>query len=64
MVDEVSWRKARSSSSNGENCVELAALPGMVAARDSKHPAGGTLRFSVTEMQTFLREARNGRYDL
>ncbi|RAY11062.1 DUF397 domain-containing protein [Actinomadura craniellae] len=36
------WRKSHHSGT-GDNCVELAALPGVVAIRDSKNPQGGTL---------------------
>jgi uncharacterized protein DUF397 len=37
------WRKASRSTNNGGNCVELAALPGQVAVRDSKNPHGPVL---------------------
>jgi hypothetical protein len=37
------WRKSTRSTNNGGNCVEIASLPGIVAVRDSKNPAGPTL---------------------
>jgi hypothetical protein len=36
------WCKSSRSTDNA-NCVEVAALDGPVAVRDSKHPTGGTL---------------------
>lgn len=41
-----SWRKSSQSTSNGGDCVELAALPGHIAVRDSKDPHGPELLIS------------------
>lgn len=54
MNSKVEWRKASRSSSNGGNCVEVAALPGRVMVRDSKDPAGPVLAVSPAEWQSFL----------
>ncbi|TDC62687.1 DUF397 domain-containing protein [Actinomadura sp. GC306] len=32
------WRKSSSSSSQGDNCVEVAELDGVIGIRDSKDP--------------------------
>jgi hypothetical protein len=48
------WRKASRSGSNGGECVELASVPGVVAIRDSKDPAGPKLMLS---QDGFLRLA-------
>jgi hypothetical protein len=57
------WRKA-SASGNG-NCVEVAAnLPGVVAVRDSKDPAGPALTFTPAARRSFtarLRQEGTGR---
>ena len=56
-----SWHK--SSRSNGEGggaCVEVAGLPGRVAMRDSKDPAGPVLAFAHVEWQSFLSSVRAG----
>jgi hypothetical protein len=51
------WRKAIRSSSNGGNCVEVADnLPGVVAVRDSKDPAGPALTFGPAAWRAFVAE--------
>lgn len=38
----MNWRKSSASGTNGENCVEVAALPdSLIAIRDSKAPDAG-----------------------
>lgn len=60
----MTWKKASRSSANGENCVELATAPGVVAVRDSKDPSGPRHRFSVAAMAEFATAIKQGRYDL
>ncbi|MGK5675040.1 DUF397 domain-containing protein [Micromonospora sp. URMC 106] len=49
------WRKSSRSSGNGGNCVEVADnLPGVVAVRDSKDPAGPALAFTPTAWHAFV----------
>jgi hypothetical protein len=51
------WRKA-SASGNG-NCVEVADnLPGVVAVRDSKDPAGPVLTFTPDAWHAFTSRLR------
>jgi hypothetical protein len=53
------WRKSSRSGSHGDDCVEVATnLPGVVAARDSKDPAGPALRFTPQQWRAFTREVR------
>jgi hypothetical protein len=50
------WRKA---SYSGGNCVEVARhLPGVVAVRDSKNPAGPALVFSRDEWAAFTASVK------
>ncbi|MEV6373598.1 DUF397 domain-containing protein [Micromonospora musae] len=59
---DAQWRKSTRSGSNGGNCVEVADnLPGLVAVRDSKDPAGPVLTFSPTAWVNFLRTTRTAR---
>jgi hypothetical protein len=53
------WRKAFASG-NG-NCVEVAVnLPGVVAVRDSKDPAGPALTFTSADWDAFTARLRSG----
>jgi hypothetical protein len=53
-LTRAAWRKASYSGDNGGNCVEVARnLPGVVAVRDSKDPAGPALVFSQDEWAAF-----------
>jgi hypothetical protein len=54
------WRKSTRSGDNGGACVEVADnLPGIVAVRDSKDPAGPMLTFSPTAWTAFVQVARS-----
>ncbi|MFF5171298.1 DUF397 domain-containing protein [Micromonospora sp. NPDC000089] len=47
------WRRSSHSGDEGA-CVELAALPGGVAVRDSKDPAGPVLLFRPGSWSAFV----------
>jgi Domain of unknown function (DUF397) len=56
------WLKS-SYSSNGGDCVEVARnLPGVVAVRDSKDPAGPALVFTADGWRAFVSGARAGEF--
>ncbi|TDC78498.1 DUF397 domain-containing protein [Micromonospora sp. KC606] len=46
------WRKSSHSGDEGA-CVELAAVPGVVAVRDSKDPSGPVLLFPAATWAAF-----------
>ncbi|MET8912074.1 DUF397 domain-containing protein [Micromonospora sp. NPDC004551] len=49
------WRKSTRSNGSGGNCVEVAGnLPGVVAVRDSKDPAGPVLTFGPEAWRAFV----------
>jgi hypothetical protein len=53
-------RKPSRSSTNGGNCVEVGARPGMVAVRDSKSPPGsGLIELPASTWTTFLSTLRS-----
>ena len=62
-LSRAQWRKARRSSGNGA-CVEVAALQGGAAIRDSKAPNAGALLLAHQQLRAFLADIRAGRHDL
>jgi hypothetical protein len=56
------WRKSQQSLNNGA-CVELAAIKGCIAIRDSKDPGGPALVSSPAEWHAFLDGAKKGKFD-
>ena len=62
-LTRAAWRTSSRSSANGGDCVEVAAVPGRVAVRDSKDPDGPKLRFTRVQWAAFVAKAKVGRYD-
>ncbi|MGO9217342.1 MAG: DUF397 domain-containing protein [Streptosporangiaceae bacterium] len=57
-LSRAAWRTS-TYSNNGGACVEVATnLPGIVAVRDSKDPAGPALIFSTDNWQFFIHTFR------
>lgn len=56
-LTDAKWRKSSRSASNGAECVELAALAGAVAVRDSKDPDGPVLLLTRAALRTAVKAA-------
>jgi hypothetical protein len=56
------WRRSRYSGKQG-NCVELAAVAGQVAVRNSRFPDDAALLLTRDELGAFLSDVREGRFD-
>ncbi|MFC0848571.1 MULTISPECIES: DUF397 domain-containing protein [Streptomyces] len=54
-LTRVQWRKSSYSGDQGGSCVEIAALPSIVAVRDSKNPHGPAIRFDPAAFGDFVR---------
>lgn len=52
-LTHVVWRKSSYSAGGGNECVEVAFVPGIAALRDSKNPDGGALVLPATGWHTF-----------
>ncbi|GAA2288412.1 hypothetical protein GCM10010402_53000 [Actinomadura luteofluorescens] len=57
-LSDALWRKASRSTAEGDNCVEVADSPNMVALRDSKDPSGPMLLMSRNEFLHLTEELR------
>lgn len=62
-MSELRWRKSSRTGPTGQDCVEVADLPGATAVRDSKAPTGGRLEFPALRWDSFLSGVKDGRYD-
>lgn len=62
-LSAVSWRKSSYSTGGGQNCVEVAELPGAVAIRDSKDPDGPAHVFAAGAFATLIRRTQRGELD-
>ncbi|WP_405647142.1 DUF397 domain-containing protein [Streptomyces sp. NBC_00019] len=54
------WRKSSySGPGDGDSCVEIADHRTLIAIRDSKDPAQGTLAFPSTAFATFIEALKS-----
>lgn len=58
-ADRLPWRTS-SYSGNGEGCVDVAPTDDAVLIRHSKHHDHGTILFTPTKWEVFVRESRVG----
>ena len=62
-LESAVWQKSQRSNSQGA-CVEVTDLPGgEVAVRNSRYPAGPALIYTRTEIDAFIRGAKDGDFD-
>ncbi|MFE0370629.1 DUF397 domain-containing protein [Streptomyces tendae] len=55
------WRKSTHSGGSGGNCLEVATgIPAVVPVRDSKNPAGPTIRFQAEAWSVFVDGVSRG----
>ncbi|MEU8798118.1 DUF397 domain-containing protein [Spirillospora sp. NPDC048819] len=54
MTPRPAWRKSSHSSSQGDDCVELADLNGVIGVRDSKDPDGPKLLMDADEFAALV----------
>ena len=53
MSQSWAWRKSSRSSEQGDQCVEIAVIDGMIAVRDSKNPSRELLIFDRITWRSF-----------
>ena len=63
-LSTASWHKSSYSSGGGQNCVEVAMLPGSVAIRDSKDPAGLAHVVSEAAFSDLITRIKRGELNL
>jgi len=54
------WRKSSYSGGGGQNCVEVAVIPGAVAIRDSKDPDGPAHVVSPAAFRDLIARIKRG----
>jgi hypothetical protein len=55
------WRKASRSSASGSDCVEVTAVTGVIAVRDSKDPEGPVLVFDRDAWRQLAERVSGGK---
>jgi hypothetical protein len=58
------WHKSSHSTGGGQNCVEVAVIPGSVAIRDSKNPNGPVHVLSSEAFRDLVSRIKRGDLDL
>ncbi|QFG20986.1 DUF397 domain-containing protein [Actinomadura sp. WMMB 499] len=58
------WRKSSYSQPAGDDCVEVAEIPGQYLVRDSKDPNGPRLTLTPSAWTTLLTTIKTGTRDI
>ncbi|MBQ1082113.1 MULTISPECIES: DUF397 domain-containing protein [unclassified Nocardiopsis] len=56
-ASQLAFRKSSYSSATGQNCVEVADVPGLSAVRDTQNQEAGHLEFPAQEWAALLSTA-------
>ncbi|GIF95124.1 DUF397 domain-containing protein [Catellatospora citrea] len=62
-LSSAGWRKSTRSGAAQGDCVEVAKVQTSVAVRDSKHPVGPILIFSLSDWRSFMAGTKAGEFD-
>ncbi len=62
-LSSAQWRKSSYSSGGGNQCVEVATLPGVVAVRDSKDPHGPMHLLDPAAFRDLISRIKRGDFD-
>ncbi len=63
-LSTATWHKNSYSTGGGNNCVEVAVIPGSVAIRDSKNPGGPVHIVSLEAFRDLVVRIKRGDLDL
>ncbi|MEU5996151.1 DUF397 domain-containing protein [Spirillospora sp. NPDC047418] len=56
-MGKAAWRKASRSTAEGDNCIEVAGAPNVVALCDSKGPSGPVILLTRAALRTAVQSA-------
>ena len=62
-LSSAQWRKSSFSAGGSDNCVEVAAVPGTVAIRDSKDPHGPVHLIPPAAFRDLISRIKRGDFD-
>ncbi len=63
-LSTATWRKSSRSQGGGNNCIEVAVIPGSIAIRDSKDPHGPVHIISPEAFRDLITRIKRGDFDL
>lgn len=58
-LSKAAWHKASRSHEEGDACIEVAAVPDLIAVRDSKNPDGPKLILNRNNFRYFTEILKN-----
>jgi hypothetical protein len=58
-LNNATWRKSTKSGGNGGGCIEVGAVAGVIAVRDTKDRDGAVLAFAPQAWREFATSIKN-----